>query len=134
MLVGGVAANLHGSVRATKDVDVLVPKDSENMTRLLVALSKLPLGIASELDAEEIMGKPITIIGDDPRVDVMTVAWNLTFERANRSKLVRRIAGIRVPYVGLADLRRSKRTGRPADTADLEALRGTSRTRRPRAR
>ena len=25
VLVGGVAANLHGSVRATRDVDVLVP-------------------------------------------------------------------------------------------------------------
>jgi hypothetical protein len=29
VLVGAVAANLHGSVRATKDVDVLIPKDVE---------------------------------------------------------------------------------------------------------
>ena len=35
VLAGGVAANLHGSVRATKDVDVLVPKDPDNTTRLL---------------------------------------------------------------------------------------------------
>lgn len=42
VIAGGVAANLHGSVRATKDVDVLVPRDHKNMTRLLAALSELP--------------------------------------------------------------------------------------------
>ena len=51
ILAGGVAANLHGSVRATKDVDVLVPKDVSNMSRLLGALSELPNGVARELDA-----------------------------------------------------------------------------------
>jgi aminoglycoside-2''-adenylyltransferase len=132
VLVGGVAANLHGSIRATKDVDVLVPKDRANTQRLLRALSELPYGIARELDVEEIVGKPITIVGDDPRVDILTAAWDVTFERANRSKVVRRIAGIRVPYLGLDDLRRSKRTGRARDRADLEALRGMRRARKER--
>jgi hypothetical protein len=62
-------------------------------------------------------------VGDDPRVDILTVAWNVTFERADRSKVVRRIAGVRVPYLGLRDLLRSKRTGRPGDLADIEVLR-----------
>jgi hypothetical protein len=42
LIAGGVAANLHGSVRATKDVDVLVLPDARNMRRLLDALSALP--------------------------------------------------------------------------------------------
>jgi hypothetical protein len=42
LVAGGVAANLHGSVRATKDVDVLVPVDRANMERLLDALAELP--------------------------------------------------------------------------------------------
>src|SRR5262247_4423233 len=46
LLAGGVAANLHGSVRATADVDVLVPKDPRNTERLLAALAELPYGIA----------------------------------------------------------------------------------------
>ena len=37
LLAGGVAANLHGSVRTTVDVDILVPRDLPNMTRLLRA-------------------------------------------------------------------------------------------------
>lgn len=123
LLAGGVAANLHGSVRATKDVDVLVPRDLANMERLLEALAGLPYGIARELDAETLASKPVTIIGDDPRVDVLTVAWSVTFERAWPRRLVRRIRGVRVPYLNRSDLVRSKQTGRAQDKADLEALR-----------
>ena len=39
LITGGVAANLHGSVRATKDIDLLIPKDAANARRLLDALS-----------------------------------------------------------------------------------------------
>jgi hypothetical protein len=124
LIAGGVAANLHGSVRATKDVDILVPRDRANMERLLAALSELPFGVARELDAATLVDKPITIVGDDPRVDVMTVAWTLTFERAWPNRVVRRIGGVRVPYLSLEDLKRSKRTGRSKDDADLESLGG----------
>lgn len=130
LLAGGVAANLHGSVRATRDVDILVPKDRANTERVLKALAELPHGVARELDPDEVFGKPITIVGDDPRVDILTVAWDVTFERANRSRVVRRIAGVQVPYLGLQDLVRSKRTGRPGDLADIQALRGIRRSTR----
>ena len=122
VLAGGVAANLHGSVRATKDVDILVPADAANMARVLAALSELPYGVARELDAEEIARNPITIVGDDPRVDVLTVAWTVTFDRAWKKRLVRRILGTRVPYLGRDDLIASKQTGRARDQADLEQL------------
>lgn len=122
LLVGGVAANLHGSVRATRDIDILVPPDPRNMGRVLEALSHLPWGVARELDAVEVAAKPITIIGDDPRVDVLTVAWTVTFDRAWPNRRVRRVDGVRLPYLSLADLRASKQTGRPADQADLEVL------------
>ena len=134
LIAGGVAANLHGSVRATRDVDILVPKDERNTERVLKALAELPYGVAGELDPLKVAGKPITIVGDDPRVDILTVAWDVTFERANRNKIVRRIAGVRVPYLGLRDLLRSKRTGRASDLADIEALGGPSATRKTRRR
>lgn len=122
LLAGGIAANLHGSVRATKDVDILVPRDPRNTARLLDALSDLPWGVARELDPAEVTANPITIVGDDPRVDILTVAWTVTFRRAWPNRQVRRIDGVRVPYLSLRDLRDSKRTGRPSDTADLDAL------------
>jgi hypothetical protein len=128
-VAGGVAANLHGSVRATRDVDILVPRDHANAERVLAALSELPWGVARELDAGEIIRKPFTIIGDDPRVDVLTIAAKVTFDSAWPRRLTRRIEGVRVPFLGLADLIRSKQTGRPADQADLEVLGGLDRRR-----
>jgi hypothetical protein len=122
LIAGGVAGNLHGSVRATRDVDLLVPAEARNMARLLQALSALPWRVARELDAEAIARNPITIIGDDLRVDVLTIAWTVTFERAWPRRRSRRIDGVRVNYLSLADLRDSKQTGRAADMADLEVL------------
>lgn len=123
LVAGGVAANLHGSVRATKDVDVLIPRDVANTARVLSALSELTWGIARELEPAEVARKPFTIIGDDPRVDLLTVASTVTFEAAWPRRVVTRIEGVRVPYLGLQDLIRSKQTGRRSDEADLEVLR-----------
>jgi hypothetical protein len=122
LLAGGVAANLHGSVRATKDVDLLVPRDVRNMTRLLAALGELPYGIARELNPSEVAAKAITIVGDDPRVDILTVAWSIGFEEAWPHRIVRSIGGVRVKYLNRADLIASKRTGRASDNADIETL------------
>jgi hypothetical protein len=122
LVAGGVAANLHGSVRATRDVDVLVPPDERNTRRLLDALAELPWGVARELDAAVVASKPVTIVGDDPRVDILTIAWTVTFADAWPRRRERRIDGVRVPYLSLADLRQSKQTGRASDMADLETL------------
>jgi hypothetical protein len=102
------------------------------MRRLITALSDLPYRVARKLDAQEVVSKPLTIIGDDPRVDIMTVAWDLPFDAANKRREVRRIRGVRIPYLSLTDLLRSKRTGRPQDAADVEALRATRPPRRRR--
>lgn len=41
VLVGGIAANFHGSAIATFDCDVVVPLDAENLIKLARALSPL---------------------------------------------------------------------------------------------
>lgn len=122
LIAGGVAANLHGSVRATRDVDLLVPRDLRNAERLLTALAELPYRIAEELDAADVIRKPYTIVGDDPRVDILTVACRITFERAWPHRIVRRIGNVRVSYLSLDDSLEFKRTGRASDTADIEVL------------
>jgi hypothetical protein len=94
------------------------------MAKLVRALSQLPYGVAAELDPAELVQKPITIVGDDPRVDVLTVAWTVTFDAAYPHRLQRRVDGVRLPYLSRADLIRSKRTGRPADQADIDILSG----------
>ena len=122
LVVGGVAMALHGRMRATKDIDVLVPRDVENMQRLLEALEALPMGLARELNAEEENQKVITIIGDDPRVDVLKAAGDLAYGDAVRSRRTATVDGVEIPYVGLRELIRSKRTDRDQDRVDAREL------------
>lgn len=122
LIVGGQALNLHGVIRATKDIDVLIPKDRANTARVLEALSQMGFGMARELDVEEILGKPWTIIGDTPRVDLMTVANRVKYEEAAETALKAQIHGIKVCYVDYKTLIKTKETGRLQDQADIERL------------
>ena len=49
ILVGGQAVRLNGFVRATEDIDILLPSSLENGRRVIRALQFLPS--SSELDA-----------------------------------------------------------------------------------
>lgn len=122
LIVGGQALNLHGVIRATQDVDVLIPKDRANVEKVLTALGQMGFGIAKELDADEVLSKPWTIIGDTPRVDLMTVANKVKYEEAIKSSLKRTIEGVGVPFVDVKTLIKTKETDRLQDLADIERL------------
>ena len=73
VIVGATAMQLWGSSRATRDIDILIDPTIENANRVLAALAELPFGLARELSAEELVGRGVTMIGDAPNVDVLTV-------------------------------------------------------------
>ena len=129
VIVGGFALALHGAVRATKDVDVLIDPTIDNARRALKALRGLTYGISRELDPAEVVAKPITIIGDDPRVDLLTLAWSVRYADAEPRMLRVRIEDVEVPYADLDTLIRSKQTGRLQDRADAETLEELKRLR-----
>jgi hypothetical protein len=122
VVVGGFAVALHGVVRATKDVDVLIEPSLENARRVLKALEKLTWGVARELDAAQVAANPITIVGDDPRVDLLTLAWSVRYADAAPRAQQAEIEGVLVPYADLDTLIRTKQTGRFQDRADVESL------------
>ena len=121
-LAGGWALNLHGIMRTTYDIDLLIPKNIRNTEKILEALSSLTFGIAQELDAAEVTQKPITIIGDIPRVDLLTVAGKTKYEEAQSTILSIKIEGVIVPFIDLENLIKSKQTDRLQDQADVEKL------------
>jgi hypothetical protein len=129
VIVGGFALALHGAIRATKDVDVLIEPTLENARRTLEALRSLTYGIARELDPADVIAKPITIIGDDPRVDLLTIAWSVRYADAAPSMLRIRIDDVEIPVADLETLIRSKQTGRLQDRADAEMLEQLRRLR-----
>ncbi|HLG18255.1 MAG TPA: hypothetical protein VI895_00385 [Bdellovibrionota bacterium] len=68
------------------------------------------------------MESPLTCTARFEPRKLSTSAWRITYEKAKRNRKVGKILGVRVPYLGLNDLIRSKRTGRPQDEADLQIL------------
>lgn len=127
LLVGGVAENLHGLARATKDIDVLIPKDLENTEKILKALEGLLWGISREILPEEVIKKPFTIIGDTPRVDLLLRAGKIKFEEAYPRRQQKVIEGIKVSYVSVDDLIKSKQTGREKDDLIIKEIRKLKR-------
>lgn len=130
VLFGARALQLWGSARATRDVDILIPMDVDNARRVLAALSELGAGLAREWLADEIVAKPVTIIGDEPRVDLMTVAWSVRYAEAAEAAVDFEIEGVKIPVASIDHLIASKRTGRLQDAADIEVLREIKRLRR----
>lgn len=53
----------------------------------------------------------------------------MTYEAALRRSGVIDVEGVAVPLIGIDDLIATKRTGRPLDTADVEALEEIKRMR-----
>jgi len=129
-VIGGAACALHGHVRATRDIDILIEATLDNAKCVLAALEGVGWGFAKEWLAEEIVARPITLIGDDPRVDIFTVAWSVRYGPALPRSSVVDVEGVPVPLIGIDDLIASKRTGRPLDTLDIEVLEEIKRLRR----
>ena len=98
LIIGARACWLHGYIRATMDVDVLVPEDLENHVRVIAALSELKDHAAAELTPQDLVENVVVKIADEVEVDV-------------------------VPYVDLQTLIKSKSTRREQDKVDVQRLR-----------
>jgi len=131
VLVGAAAMQLWGSSRATRDIDILIDPTPANARRVLSALADLGFGFAGEWLAEDVARKPVTVIGDQPRVDILTVAWTVRFPAAARDQTTFELERVRIPTASIDRLIESKRTGRLQDAADIETLEAIRRLRGP---
>lgn len=129
ILAGARAVQLWGSARATRDIDILIEANEANAQRVLDALATMGYGFAKEWAAAEVARKFVTIIGDDPRVDILTLAWSVRYREAVREAVKFEIEGVEIPTLSLDDLIASKRTGRPQDLADIVVLEELRRLR-----
>lgn len=132
VVVGGFALAYHGVVRATKDVDILIEPTLDNVRRALRALEGLAWGVARELDPTAVAANPITVVGDDPRVDLLTLAWSVRYGDAAPTIEWAEIEGVEVPFPDIDTLIRSKDTDRFQDRADVENLERVKRLRAER--
>ena len=122
LIIGGHACILHGLVRTTEDVDILVEGSEENLAKVITALSEMEDGAAKELTPRDLLENVIVKIADEVEVDVSRSAWRISYEDAIGSALRVEIDGVNVPYVDLKTLIATKETPREQDRADVQRL------------
>lgn len=135
VLIGGVAASVHGSARYTQDVDVVYNRTPDNIARLTIALAAIhpylrgaPLGLPFHFDAATVKrGLNFTLTTDLGALDLLGEAsGNGTYQALQAHSQTRLLLGLPCLCVDLPKLIELKRAaGRPKDyeaLAELEAL------------
>lgn len=123
VVIGGIAAVLHGVPRATFDLDILIEASPANAHKLLGALEEAGLGSASQINAKELLDNEITIFEDKVRIDVQTSTPGLQFESAWKNRITMSYNGQNFQVVSKQDLIKSKRAaGREVDLEDVRLL------------
>jgi hypothetical protein len=123
VVIGGIAAVLHGVPRATFDLDILIEATPENAQRLLDALLAARLGTASLISAKGLLANEITVFNDRVRIDVQTSTPGISFERAWQNRETMNYQGQAFYVLSKPDLIASKRAaGREVDLQDVHLL------------
>jgi hypothetical protein len=137
LVIGGVAAQVHGHRRTTKDLDVTPAPDPKNFERLAAALVALeahpaelgagaPTPTAEQLHVASIVPPLATQHGELHILNDVPGAADYAAMRTRALKS--NLGGIAVRIVGVDDLVRMKRAaGRPRDLEDVEALTAVAR-------
>ncbi len=124
VVIGGIAAILHGVPRATFDLDILIEATPENSQRLLDALLDAGLGTAVLTTVEDLLSHEITIFRDKIRIDVQTETPGIRFEEAWEKRETMNYEGQSFFVVTREDLIASKlAAGRSVDIEDVRMLR-----------
>ncbi len=123
LVIGGIAAVLHGVPRATFDLDILIEATLENAQNLLGAFEEARLGTATLITPEELLKHEITIFRDRVRIDVQTSTPGLVFSEAWQRRETMSYQNHPFFVVSRKDLIASKRAaGRERDLEDIRLL------------
>lgn len=124
VLIGGFAVILHGFVRATKDIDLLVDSSIENVQRLKRAMAVLPDNAIALIADDEIDKYQVVRIADEIVVDLLKTACGVDYARAAEGGIeIKTIGGVPIPIGRKELLIETKQTVRPSDAADVQFLR-----------
>lgn len=128
LIAGGYAVAHAGHLRATKDVDIYVPRVEGASERLALALTEF-LGATVTADQTEAQFLRF-FVGHPGAFDIIRKLPGVTWPTAWRERSVGLFFGLEVPYLGIETLIRNKRAvGRHIDLADVEQLQHIRRER-----
>ncbi len=133
VLVGGVAATLHGSARLTQDIDVVYARDAGNLCRLARALAPLkpylrgaPAGLPFRLDEPTLAaGLNFTLTTSAGDIDLLgEIVGAGSYEALIPHTIEVDLFGLRCRCLDLPTLIKAKiAAGRPKDLEAIAELR-----------
>lgn len=126
LVVGGQALAVAGRPRFTQDLDVLVQPGRANAARVSEALESFGFSdLAAAVRTQFVAPRRMATLGVPPvAVDIMTSITGVSFQRAWLGRVeVTLEDGLRVPFLGVADLIANKlASGRDKDLIDVANL------------
>lgn len=142
-VAGGVALVLHGVVRFTADLDLIVDLEPENLQRFIDAMHELGYQPRLPVKADELLDpekrdrwkreKSMEVFSFTDPSRPMTLIDVFIEEKIPVREVMKEIVlmtarGITIPVVSLAHLKRLKKAAnRPQDLADIEAIEALER-------
>jgi nucleotidyltransferase AbiEii toxin of type IV toxin-antitoxin system len=143
VVIGGLAAVVHGSATITRDLDVVYSGDHENLDRLgavLVALGARLRGVTDDVpfvpDGRTLRRtRVLTLDTPDGRLDLLAEPdGSPPYERLRERALRADLDSVEVRVASLEDLIAMKKAaGRPKDLVAVEELEAIRRLQRERA-
>ena len=138
LVVGGIAVNLHGIERPTKDIDFIAYLEKKNLFRFLRLMTRLgfrpkvPVKATDFADpkkrAEWIKNKNMVVFSFYHEKDLMKVIdvfvkHPLPFGPTYKRKELIQVGKIKIPVIGIPDLiKLKKKADRLQDRSDIRAL------------
>ncbi|MEX1362371.1 MAG: hypothetical protein AB1Z98_04550 [Nannocystaceae bacterium] len=121
LIAGGYAVAHAGHVRATKDVDLFVPRTPGASARLASALTDF---LGAPVTQEQTEAQFLRFFVDYPGAfDIIRKLPGVTWTTAWRERSTGPFFGRQAPFLGIDTLIRNKRAvGRHVDLADVEQL------------
>jgi hypothetical protein len=139
LIAGGMAVNLHGVPRFTKDVDILIEISEDNLKCLRAVIEdlglkpRLPVSLDDFLDPKnwarwgrEKNLKALSLYNPKTPYEEVDVLWDVgvNYESAKKGRKILKIGSLRLSLVSIMDLiRMKKKAARTQDVADIESLR-----------
>src|SRR6266446_3600527 len=122
LVVGGMAINQLGLVRATEDIDLLIEPSRENQERVRTALEILPDKAVRELLPEDLDNYLVVRVADEIVVDLMLKACGVSYEEAAPEIVIRQLDNVAIPFASAKLMLRLKQTHREKDEVDRQFL------------
>ncbi len=122
LLIGGFAVILHGFIRGTRDIDLLVEPSKGNIHKLKKAMSKLPDKVVLQVNDDDVMKYHVVRVADEIVVDLMSKACGIDYDTAVKDVEYKIVEGVKIPVANKQILIKMKKTFRNSDKMDVDYL------------